>query len=67
MFGGLGNLFRGNDGNNCMCTIVWIILLMQICGCEMPNFLCNIDCKEIILLLLLLSCCGCGERTPCGN
>lgn len=63
IFNGLGN-FGGED--NCICKLIWIMLLLQMCGCE-NNIFGGIDCKTIILLLLLTNICGCREHTPCGN
>lgn len=64
IFGGLGNFAHGGH-TNCICTLVWLIFLLQICGCETTMF--GGDCMNIIFLLLLLSCCGCSNNTPCGN
>ena len=34
-FGGLNGFGHGNGGtNNCVCTLVWLIFLLSICGCE---------------------------------
>lgn len=72
LFGGFGNMFgggfgRGND-NNCCCSLLWLMFLLSICGC---NNDCHNDdgcgCGGIIFLLLLLSCCGCGHNNGCCN
>lgn len=67
----LGNLFGSNghgDDNDCVCSIIWILLLLSVCGNCSFN-ICDIfnnDCIMIILLLLVLSkCCNkdnCGCR-----
>lgn len=65
-----GNMFNKHEGNNCTCDLIWLIFLIQIiCGCGFGNNCgherdCGCQdkggCENIILLLLLLSCCGCG-------
>ena len=64
IFGGLGN-FGHTGGNNC-CCLIWLILILQLCGCENTQMF-GCDCMSIIFLLLLLSCCGCNHNAPCGN
>ncbi len=58
--------FFGN-GDNCACSLIWILLLLSCCG--NGNGSCfggeNNSCIWIILLLLL--CGGCGNDSACGN
>ncbi|MBO7526420.1 MAG: hypothetical protein J6T74_00820 [Clostridia bacterium] len=60
-----GNVFGGRKGQgdgDCACTLVWIILLLSICG----NCI-EFDCTTILIILLLLSCNngGFGEMGGC--
>ena len=62
IFGGFGNGFGGRGGGcgiDC-CSIIWIILLLSICGGGRPDcdndMNCGIDSCSLIMLLLLLSC-----------
>ncbi len=64
LFGGFGTC--GHGTNNC-CSIIWLLFLLQICGCGNGMFGGDNDCMNLIFLLLILSCCGCGCNTPCGN
>ena len=61
-----GNIFggRGDRGNDCCCTIVWLLFLLSICGngCGFGH---DNDCFMLIFLLLLLSNCGCGDMGGC--
>ena len=64
-FGGLTGFGHGNGGtNNCVCTLVWLIFLLSICGCKGGMFG-GENCLTILILLLLIS--SCGMSTPCGN
>lgn len=66
LFSGLGNF--GHSGNgNCVCSLIWLMFLLSMCGCD-TNGMFGGDCSNLIVLLLLLSYCsnGCGS-TPCGN
>ncbi len=63
-FGGLNGFGHGGQGGNCICTLVWLMFLLSICGCE-NNMFCGENLWTILILLLLLSSCGMG--TPCGN
>lgn len=60
-FGGqnCGDGVRDNDcgrGFDC-CSIIFLILLLQNCGCGFMKGGINIDCGTILLLLLLSNCC----------
>ena len=69
LFGGFGfGQGNGGSGSNCICQIIWLLFLLQIFGCD-TNFMNGNNCMDLILLLLLLSSCGCngGYNTPCGN
>lgn len=66
LFGGFGRFGRGE---NCCCTLIWLLFLLSICGCGDNHMMgCgDNNCMDLIFLLLLLSCCGCGNNNPCGN
>lgn len=62
-FGGFGNGYGHKDcdegrPNNCLCDIIWIIFLLQLCGggCGERGIMQGCDCCDIVLLLILLSC-----------
>ena len=59
-FGGsnFGEMGKGT-GENCY-SLIFLILLLQNCGCGMFKGGINVDCGTI-LLLLLLSNMGCNE------
>ena len=63
--------FFGN-GDNCGCSIIWILLLLSCCGNGSAIDSCcgngNNSCIWIILLLLLCGGCGCQEQNArnCG-
>ena len=61
-FGGMGNYGRGE---NCCCTLIWLLFLLQICGCDNSVGFGGNDCMGLIFIILLLSCCGC--HNTCGN
>ena len=49
-----GNIIGGKGrGNDCCCTIIWLLFLLSICG---NGFGENCDC--LILILILLLCNG---------
>lgn len=62
-----GNMFggRGDRGNDCCCTIIWLLFLLSICGNGFGGFRGDNDCFGLIILLLLLSNCGCGDMGGC--
>ena len=65
VFGGRHGGYHKDDDNNC-CSLIWIILLLSVCGCGNSFNICDIfnnDCFMLILLLILLSNCGCD----CGH
>jgi len=45
-------------GNDC-CSLIFLLLLLQNCGCGFMKGGINVDCGTI-MFLLLLSNCGCG-------
>ncbi len=53
---------RGAQGDDCCCSIVWLLFLLSVCG---NGFGCGShgdnDCCMLIILLLLLGNCGCGS------
>ena len=49
-----------NGGNDC-CSLIFLLLLLQNCGCGFMKGGINVDCGTI-LFLLLLSNCGCGNK-----
>ncbi len=59
----------GNVGDNCgnggfdCCSLIFLLLLLQNCGCGFGGFKgINIDCDTLLLLLILSNCgCGCGK------
>ena len=63
-----GNVFGGrrNEGNDCCCSIIWLLFLLSICGnngCGFGGHGDN-DCFMIIILLLLI--CNCGDNNMGG-
>ena len=63
-----GNLFNGRrgEGNDCCCTIIWLLFLLSICGNGIGfGGHGDCDCIMLIVLLLLLSNCGCGDMGGC--
>ncbi len=66
IFNGLGGFTNGGNGN-CLCSLIWLMFLLSICGCDTHGMFGG-DCTNIIVLLLLLSFLSnnCGT-TPCGN
>ena len=61
-FGGqnFGEMDNGNGGTGC-CSLVFLLLLLQNCGCGFMKGGINVDCGTILLLLLLSNCGGCNE------
>lgn len=59
----LGNIFggKGHGDKDCCCSLIWILVLLSVCGngCGIGDIFGG-DCCSIILLLILLSSCGCG-------
>ncbi len=49
-----------NCGNDC-CSLIFLLLLLQNCGCGFMKGGINVDCGTI-MFLLLLSNCGCGNK-----
>ena len=49
-----------HGGSDC-CSLIFLLLLLQNCGCGFMKGGINIDCGTI-MLLLLLSNCGCGNK-----
>lgn len=68
-FGGsnCGEMDRGCGGGFDCCTLIFLLLLLQNCGCGFGGMkggeIC-IDCK-LLLILFLLSNCGCGCHNDC--
>ena len=62
-----GNLFGGRhgEGNNCCCTIIWLLFLLSICGNGCGGLFGGDDCWTFIILLLLICNCGCGDMGGC--
>ena len=60
-FGGTnyGDTTKESCGFDC-CSLIFLIFLMQNCGCGFMKGGINIDCNTI-MLLLLLSNCGCSN------
>ena len=64
LFGGFNGGCNGNNMGGCdCCSLIFLILLLQNCGCgghnsDNVNFG-GCDCCTLILLLLLLCNCGC--------
>jgi len=61
-----GNLFGGRrgEGNDCCCTLIWLMFLLSVCGNGCGLFGGD-DCWTFIILLLLISNCGCGDMGGC--
>jgi hypothetical protein len=63
-FGGsnCGEMNRENGGGFDCCTLIFLILLLQNCGCGFLKDGINVDCGTILLLLLLSNFgCGCNK------
>ena len=60
-FGGSNCGDVGRDCGNDCCSLIFLIMLLQCCGCGCCfNKGINVDCGTI-LFLLLLSNCGCNN------
>ncbi|MGN1162684.1 MAG: chorion class high-cysteine HCB protein 13 [Christensenellales bacterium] len=62
---GFGN-FGGHDCCGCdICSLIFLLLLLQCCGCGngfgMDG---GCGCGSILWLILLLNCCCCGNKQP---
>ncbi len=47
------NGFGGFGGCGDNCFLIWILMLVCCCGCNIC---------DILPMLLILSCCGCGNK-----
>ncbi len=56
---GMGHGMIGKGGNNSCC----LLLLLLLCGCN--GFGEDNCCWNIILLLIILNCCGCNLGFGC--
>ncbi len=57
------------NGDNCACSLVWILLLLSLCGGNNNGFGFDSGCgnnNSCIWIILLLLCCG-GNFGNCGN
>ncbi|MBQ3494813.1 MAG: hypothetical protein IJA69_05290 [Clostridia bacterium] len=72
IFGRFGNVFGGSRGGCDCCSLIWLMFLLSICGCNNRDYdegYCGgggNDCCSLIFLLILLGCV-CKNNTPCNN
>ena len=52
----LGGRHGHGEGNDCCCTIIWLLFLLSICG----NGFDICDILPILVIILLLGSCGNG-------